>query len=450
MSKIYDVIGVGLGPFNLGFTALADGMDKDLDTLVLEQRSEFNWHEGILIEGTTLEVPFLADLVTMADPSSPYSYLNYLRKRDRLYEFYFYEEFFIPRREYNEYCRWVAENLSQIQFDRRVSAIRSNGDIFEVEARDPETGEKTVYPAQNVVMGIGSQPSVPKQLRGHSSEDVFHTASYLDHRERCLNADSITVVGSGQSAAEVFQNLLEKQSEHDYRLDWITRSRGFFQLIDAKLGHMIYTPEYTEYFYDLDQETKDTVLERQDLLYKGIDPQTSDEIYDLLYERSIGAGDLDIGMIPCTEIEDIEAVGHDDRPRYTLQCTQHQEGTSFTHQSDVIVLGTGYRRPEPTFLEPLEEKIDRDEKERLQVTKDFRLKTNGVPGEIFVQNAELHTHGINTPDLGLGCYRNATILNTLAGQEVYPAGRSSTFQDFKAEAFQRDPKQLIDTPSGGD
>ncbi len=42
----------------------------------------------MLIEGVTLEVPFLADLVTLADPTSPYSFLNYVRERDRIYEFY--------------------------------------------------------------------------------------------------------------------------------------------------------------------------------------------------------------------------------------------------------------------------------------------------------------------------------------------------------------------------
>jgi len=47
----------------------------------------------------------------MVDPTNPYSYLNYLREQNRLYEFYFYEEFFIPRREYNDYCRWVADQL---------------------------------------------------------------------------------------------------------------------------------------------------------------------------------------------------------------------------------------------------------------------------------------------------------------------------------------------------
>ncbi|MDQ7860074.1 SidA/IucD/PvdA family monooxygenase [Peribacillus frigoritolerans] len=58
----------------------------------LRKKREFNWHEGMLLEGTTLQVPFFADLVSMADVTSPYSYLNYLQQHDRLYHFYFLEK----------------------------------------------------------------------------------------------------------------------------------------------------------------------------------------------------------------------------------------------------------------------------------------------------------------------------------------------------------------------
>jgi lysine N6-hydroxylase len=68
--RVRDVVGIGLGPFNLGLAALLDGAPEDVDAAFLERDAEFAWHEGMLIEGTTLEVPFLADLVTLADPTS--------------------------------------------------------------------------------------------------------------------------------------------------------------------------------------------------------------------------------------------------------------------------------------------------------------------------------------------------------------------------------------------
>ena len=55
-----------------------------LDGAFLEQRPEFDWHPGLMIEGATIQVPFLADLVSMADPTSPFSYLNFLKQRGRI------------------------------------------------------------------------------------------------------------------------------------------------------------------------------------------------------------------------------------------------------------------------------------------------------------------------------------------------------------------------------
>jgi lysine N6-hydroxylase len=64
-----------------------------------------------------------------------------------------------------------------------------------------------------------------------------------------------------------------------------------------------------------------------------------------------------------------------------------------------------------------------------------RNYSTGVePGEIFVQNAELHTHGFVTPDLGMAAYRNSCILREITGREIYPVERSIAFQQFGAPA----------------
>lgn len=433
-AHVHDVLGVGLGPFNLGLAALAEPIDG-LDAVFLEQQPEFAWHEGMLIEGTTLEVPFLADLVTLADPSSPYSYLAYLRDTDRLYEFYFYERFQIPRREYNEYCKWVAKRLSACRFGRRVVAVRGGEEgPFEVVAEEPADGETHThtYYARDLVVGIGSRPHVPEGFRDVPDADVFHTASYLDRRERVLDADAVTVVGSGQSAAEVFEDLLDRQPDEGYRLDWLTRSDGFFPMEYSKLGLQHFTPEYTRYFNDLSQATRDRVLPEQDLLYKGIDPDTSDAIYETLYEHSIGDADPEVGLLAMTTVQDIETTTGG---RYRLRCEQHQEGTRFVHESDVVILGTGYRRPDPAFLSPIDPHLRRDDRGRFRIKSDYGLDTDGLDGRIFVQNADLHTHGVGAPDLGLGCYRNAVILDQLVADSPYPVDRDTVFQDFSAERF---------------
>ncbi len=429
----HDVVGVGLGPFNLGLAALLDGTDAvDVDAVFLERDEEFQWHEGMLLEGTTLEVPFLADLVTLADPTNPHSYLNYLRETGRIYEFYFYETFQTPRREYNDYLQWVSERLDATRFAREVTEIRWDDDAAEyvVAARRPGTDERFEYRGENLALGVGSRPQIPDHLQGHPEDDVFHTSQYRHRRERVLDADSVTVVGSGQSASEVFEDLLERQATHDYRLDWLTRSDGFFPMEYSKLGLQHFTPEYERYVYDLPQAVKDDLVPSQDRLYKGVDPDTSAAIYDLLYRRSIGDRDPDVGLFAMTEVCDIADVGD----AYALDCRQWQAEESFVHEAEVVVLGTGYERPTPSFLDPLADAIRWDDRGRFAVTEDHRLDVDHA-GDVFLQNAELHTHGVGVPDLGLGAYRNSKFVNRLAGREVLPDDEDTVFQDFSVDRF---------------
>jgi lysine N6-hydroxylase len=91
-----DLAGVGIGPFNLSLAALADPIDG-LTAEFYERAPEFRWHPGLMIDGTTVQVPFLADLVSLVEPASRLSFLSYLKERERLFPFYFAERFHLPR-----------------------------------------------------------------------------------------------------------------------------------------------------------------------------------------------------------------------------------------------------------------------------------------------------------------------------------------------------------------
>ena len=63
--KIYDFIGIGIGPFNLGLAALSQPL-TGVNSLFLDMQSGFNWHPGMLLEHATMQTSFIADLVTLA------------------------------------------------------------------------------------------------------------------------------------------------------------------------------------------------------------------------------------------------------------------------------------------------------------------------------------------------------------------------------------------------
>ncbi len=82
----------------------------------------------------------------------------------------------------------------------------------------------------------------------------------------------------------------------------------------------------------------------------------------------------------------------------------------------------------PACLDPLRGRIALDDVGRPVITRSYQIASD--TGGLFVQNAELHSHGFTAPDLSLGPYRNATILNAVLGSERFPLEQRIAFQDF--------------------
>ncbi|MBV5262390.1 lysine 6-monooxygenase [Synechococcus moorigangaii CMS01] len=431
---IYDLLGVGIGPFNLGLAALLEPI-TEINAVFLEQKLQFQWHPGLLLKDATIQVPFMADLATMADPRSRFTFLNYLREQSRLYHFYFLEEFKIYRREYNHYCQWVSQELQSCQFGQKVQEITWNqAGYFIVKAIHISTNQPITYYAKNLVLGVGSAPAIPHCFKTLGpQENIFHSADFLHRQSQWQQAKSITVIGSGQSAGEIFYELLNAQSEHNYHLEWHTRSSGFLPMEYSKLGLEHFSPDYIRYFYHLPLEIRDEIRSQQNLLYKGMDFGLIAEIYNRLYESSIGQKKLNVHLRSCLEVKEVELT----ETGYRLGYRQKQQNNYFVHETDCIILATGYEHQVPTFIQPLNDLIQWDSQQRYCVNLDYRLAlTQNISNSIFVQNAELHTHGIGAPDLGLGAHRNSVIINTLLGRDVYPISRKNIFQEFGTSSYE--------------
>ncbi|MGK5627747.1 lysine N(6)-hydroxylase/L-ornithine N(5)-oxygenase family protein [Streptomyces sp. URMC 123] len=431
-----DLLGVGTGPFNLSLAALADGV-PGLTAAFLERAGAFRWHPGLLIEGATLQVPFLADLVSLVEPASPWSFLSYLKARGRLFPFYFAERFHIDRAEYDAYCRWASESLPSLRFGHQVDTVRwdAGRGAFEVDFTrlDPDGGADGVGRlfARNLALGIGTAPHVPEPLRPLADDPghlVLHSADYLAHRERLLTARHVTVVGSGQSGAEVLLDLLRARPAGAEGLTWLARTPAFAPMEYSKLGLEQFTPDYTRYFHGLPEATRDRVLPAQWQLYKGVSAETLGDIHDELYRRTLEGGWPDVALTPGVEVTAARAEGG----RIALSVTHAEQGTAARLTTDAVVLATGYReRPLDGLLAPLRPHLGRDSAGRLLVDRQQRLVLDpAIGGSVFVQNVERHTHGVGAPDLGLAAWRSAVILNALTGREVCPLPERTAFTTF--------------------
>lgn len=420
----HDVIGIGLGPFNLGLAALTHDLD-DVDAVFLESRDAFAWHPGMMLEGATIQVPFMADLVTMADPTSRFSFLNHLKQVGRLYPFYIRENFNPLRHEYDQYCRWVADQLDTIRWGHEVTTVEQADDgTYLVTARRAD-GSTTSLRARHVVLGIGTEPTVPPVAEGLRGP-VTHSAGYLDARAELQARESITLVGSGQSAAEIYLDLLEGATEHGYHLTWVTRSPRFFPMEYTKLTLEMTSPEYGRYFRDLPMERRDVLGREQRTLYKGISADLVDTIYDTLYRITVETGrPAPTTLLTNSELR--EASWDEDAQRYTLDVHHEEQDAAVTVTSEGLVLATGYRPRTPDFLAPVADRIRRDPRGRYDTGTDYSVD---IDGRIFVQNAEEHTHSVLAPDLGMGAYRNSVIIAAIAGREVYPIEERIAFQQF--------------------
>jgi lysine N6-hydroxylase len=113
---------------------------------------------------------------------------------------------------------------------------------------------------------------------------------------------------------------------------------------------------------------------------------------------------------------------------YTLHFNHVQQQRRFTSDTKSVVLATGYKYNEPAIISGIEERIRRTPDNLMDVHRNYTIDIQH--NEIFVQNAELHTHGFVTPDLGMGAYRNSHIINAVAGREVYKIEQRIAYQDF--------------------
>jgi lysine N6-hydroxylase len=426
MSSAHTVAAIGCGPFNLGLVALATRA-AELDVVAFEAKPELRWHSGLMFDDALLQLSFLADLVTLVDPTHPLSFLAYLKDADRMYPFFIRERFHPTRKEYEAYLRWAAGKLSGLRFSHCVESVSydaQQGEFALTVLRDG--GVRVRARARDLVIGIGTAPHVPSALASLPASRLLHSSDYL-HRVDVARAEHVTVVGSGQSAAEIVLELLRRNLDRGPALTWLTRTPSFAPLDYTKLALEMTTPAYVRYFHALPASVRDRLNAAHWQLYKGISTETIEQIHELLYQR-----ELTCGLAPVELRCGIAVVSAEARSReVVLTCKHADTDAIFQQPTSLVVAATGYRERQPSFLEPIESLIRRDERGRYRVRLDYSIDLDpSVRARIFVANAELHTHGIATPDLGMSAYRNATILNAITGRELYRVPVRTAFSSF--------------------
>ncbi|BBP83717.1 hypothetical protein PHLH8_33590 [Pseudomonas sp. Pc102] len=169
-TALHDLIGIGFGPSNLALAIALQERARHqgaLDALFLDKQADYRWHGNTLVTQSELQISFLKDLVSLRNPTSPYSFVNYLHQHGRLVDFINLGTFYPCRMEFNDYLRWVAGQFQeQSRYGEEVLAIEPVLEGQRVEAlrvisRDAG-GETHVRATRSVVVSAGGPRAFPR------------------------------------------------------------------------------------------------------------------------------------------------------------------------------------------------------------------------------------------------------------------------------------------------
>ena len=410
-----EAVGVGVGPFNLSLAALL--APTGFNARFFDKGEEFQWHPGLLFPEATIQVSYLKDLVTLVDPTSPYTFVAFLHEHKRLYRFLNRSENRVSRKEFNQYLRWVAGRLPNVEFRAEVREVAFEADRFTVRL------DGRVLRTTNLVLGTGLVPNIPPWAQPYLGTEVFHSIDYL-RQPLDVTGRVVAVVGGGQSGAEVVWHLLLDIAHLPEQLVWISHRPNFLPLDESPFTNELFTPGYSDYFFGLPAEQRDIIVAEQKLASDGVSEPLLERIYDRLYDLEfLEPAGRRARLLPDQEVVELRRGS----PGCNLEL-RNRWGNSRTIRADVVVLGTGSSYALPEAMGPLADRL-RWDREGFTVRPDYSIDWDG-PAQlrIYAQDAAKHMRGVADPNLSLMAWRSAIIANSLLGRQVYDVkGESSAF-----------------------
>lgn len=415
----HDLVGIGIGPFNLSLAALLEKV-PDISHLFLERKTQFDWHPEVMFSDSIMQTSYLKDLVTPVDPTNPHSFLNYLVDQNLFYPFLNTQRSVVSRKEFELYCSWVAARLqSKLQFNTDVHQVNFSGDYFKIETSQGEVQ------AKNICVATGLSPRIPDFARAFVGPQVFHAKS-PQLKNLNLENKSVVIVGGGQTGLEVFRNAIHGQWGKFAAISLVTRRKSLEPLDESAFTNDYFTPNYVNKFWNLSLEKKAQVVASQKLASDGNTPSYLSQLYNDLYRlKHVDKDPRKINILACRKVNKLtaESRGYSLGIENTFS-DQHEE-----MKADIVILCTGFQSSIPQILEPLFAQIRFDHEGRFNFNKNYSIEWSGPEkNRIYALNFSRHNHGIIDPQTSLMAWRSATVVNDLAQKKVYTTEQA--FQNF--------------------
>ncbi|MFD1146677.1 lysine N(6)-hydroxylase/L-ornithine N(5)-oxygenase family protein [Saccharothrix hoggarensis] len=412
-----ELLAIGAGPANLALAVALEELDPDLAAraLIVEQHDDVAWQRGMLLPWSQSQVSFLKDLVTLRNPRSNYSFVNYLHSIGRLDEFINLGSFTPYRLEISDYLAWVARSLQsvRVQHGRRVVGVEpcreDDGTVSQWLVRFADGGTVT---CRTLVVGMGRDAHVPAEFASLPRERVIHSTEFT-YRVAQLDPQAphrIAVVGGAQSAAEMLWSA--HQDFPNSTVTMVMRSIGLNGYESSKFTNELFYPSFVDTFNKAQPEAREQLLrEMHRTNYSGLSPQTLDNLYRTMYlERLTGTERM--AMITMAEIVDTRLDGDD----VVLTLLDRKTGEKSELHCDVVLLGTGFDKRMPLLTRTLAESVGA---EGFTVTRNYRMALPpSVTARVYLQGVNEATHGIADSLISVLAVRSGEIVADLrAGRE---------------------------------
>ncbi len=408
MTRCHDVLCIGFGPANLALAIVIEEEGHDLDVRFLEARPGPSWQSAMMLDGSDIQNHPVRDLVSLRNPRSRYSFINYLFEHGRLIEHLNVPMEFPLRKEYAQYVSWVASHFSRlVDYNAHVTGVSISRDAGDRPVYTVTTSTGETLQARALVIGTGRAPYIPEPFDAVDSPRVFHLTRYLPALRELAESGvtgqadrwpgAVTIIGGSQSAVELTLDLARRFPRA--RVTTLVRSLTLRQKDTSPFSEEGYFPDFTDYYYRASRERKHAIDAFMHLTnYSSADGDVLRELYRLIYEQRLD-DDQRVFVSGSRQVRGIEVR----QDGVHLSVEELNTGEAEEQQADFVVLATGFRdlgpaahqERVPALMRGIADNFAFDSYGYLTVNQDYEVQPLGeqTPA-LFLNGLCESSHGI--------------------------------------------------------
>ncbi|QSZ30168.1 hypothetical protein DSL72_004688 [Monilinia vaccinii-corymbosi] len=460
-----DLVCIGFGPASLAIAiALHDAYSKSSlsppKVLFLEKQPEFAWHAGMQLPGARMQISFLKDLATPRDPRSKFTFINYLHSKGRLNTFINLSTFLPSRMEYEDYLRWCASHFEKegcVKYGANVESVVPSSPSDE-DGKIPSftvssslaSGETITHVARHVVVAVGGKPVIPPVLQNkpcvlHSSQFATNIGKIEKLQKETRKPLRFAVVGSGQSAAEIYNDLWERFGEEtDVTVTLIVKGQSLRPSDDSPFVNEIFDPDRVTPHYNRPAHLRAAgiVLDRA-TNYGVVRLELLEHLYEKLYLQRIkcerSGSSPRATIIVNRRVASAMPSPSNNSLRLKIVTEEGDDQEEEELDVDYLFTATGYRRDAHVAILAGCEELATGEGSDIKgenglvkglwaVERDYRVKIvegRVQPGAgIWLQGCNESTHGLSDSLLSILAIRGGELVESMFGEQLAQAGKS--------------------------